>query len=315
MINKKLFDQYKYLIKDNKTSKLDYIRSISIEGDNLIYLEEIEKFIGTDEDLSLFQEIDGYYFLVLLKKLKWDSTFFGFNTAKILDVYPVNENEPDIKVFSKLLKIINDHLKNNNIDYIIWQIDSREINLIQAACETGYALIESRLHYYINLSDYKFPERYDTRLAKIEDIDSLSDTAVKMINIYDRFHADKYFPKEKVDKFMAKWVEASISEKFADGVIVPNVEYPKAFCTFKLHKDKWNLWKKNISQPVFSAVSGEFRGWYKKLISELNYLMLKEGAEMAFLITQSTNKAVIHTWESLGYKYGKNELVFRKIIK
>lgn len=315
MIKSEKFDGYKYLITENKTSRFDYIRSISIEGDNKIYLEEIDKFIGTEEDLSLIEKIDGYEFLVLIKKLNWDTNFFGFNTAKILDILPPIDIEPDKEVYAKLLEGINHFLNESNIKYILWQIDSRNINLIQAACETGYILIESRLHYYTNLLDFNYPERFTVRLATTSDIDSLSDAAVKMVNIYDRFHADNFLPKDKVDKLMAKWVEASINNKFADGVIVPNVENPKAFCTFNLHKDNWMNWKKNISQPVLSAVSGEFRGWYKKIISELNYYMRDEGAEIAFLITQSTNKAVIHTWESLGYKYGKNELVFRKIFK
>jgi len=315
MINLEVFNGYKHLITKNKSSRLDYIRPISLDGDNEVYFEEIKKFIGTDEDLSLIETIDGFEFMAVIKKLIWDSNFFGIETAKILGIYTISEMEPTTDVYLKLLQNINSYLADQNVEYILWQIDARNINLIQAACEKGYVLIESRLHYYINLLSFNSSERYDVRLATDNDIDTLSKAAVEMANMYDRFHADSFLPREKVDQLMAKWVEASISGNFADGAIVPNVEKPKAFCTFKLHKENWASWGKNISQPVFSAVSGEFRGWYRKIISELNYFMKDEGAEFAFLITQSTNKAVIHSWESLGYKFGKNELVFRKILR
>ena len=63
---------------------------------------------------------------------------------------------------------------------------------------------------------------------------------------------------------------------------------------------------------MFSAVGPAFRGWYRKIISELNCYMQSEGAEHAYLVTQVTNNPVIHCWESLGYRFGKAEHVFSK---
>jgi dTDP-4-amino-4,6-dideoxy-D-galactose acyltransferase len=295
-------------------SPFDYIRSISIEGDNLIYSNELSSFLGSDTDISLKVELSGRIFKVIIKKLEWDSNFFGFNVAKILDIITPNNEELNLQESCEIIAKLVEHVKEQSVKYLLWQIDTRATSLTQSVSELGFCLIETRLHYYTNLLEFNYPDRYDTRLAKENDIPYLSETAVKMVNIYDRFHADSFIKKELADKLMAKWVEASILKNFADATLVPNDNEPKAFCTVKFHKDKWQYWKKKISQPVFSAVGKEFRGWYKKIISELNYLMKEEGAEFSFLITQASNKAVIHTWETLGYKYGKTENVFRKII-
>lgn len=310
MITKNNFKELEEVIKKSNRSQLDYIRSISIEGDNDIFINEIKNFIETEEDLSIKIRDN----IILIRKLNWDTEFFGFTTAKVIGFYNLNNNILNVEDYNKLIQSMNESLYANQIKYVLWLLDARDIKLIQAACQHGYILIESRLHYYIDLNHFENPERYSVRLANNEDIIPLSENAINMVNEYDRFHSDDFFSRESVDRLMAKWVETSIMGNFADGAIVPNVEKPKAFCTFKMHKDKWPFWKRKISQPVFSAVGVEFRGWYKKIISELNYYLRDNGAEFAYLITQSTNKAVIHTWESLGYKFGKNELVFRKIL-
>ena len=104
-------------------------------------------------------------------------------------------------------------------------------------------------------------------------------------------------------------------EGFADVTFVPDAPQPKAFCTVRYHKDKWERWGLRLAQPVFSAVAPEFKGWYRKLISEITCHLIEQGAQHAFMTTQSTNSAVVWTWESLGYRYGKAEHILRRITR
>jgi dTDP-4-amino-4,6-dideoxy-D-galactose acyltransferase len=69
-----------------------------------------------------------------------------------------------------------------------------------------------------------------------------------------------------------------------------------------------------LAQPVFSAISGECRGWYRKLISEMHYHLQEVGAEHVYLTTQAQNIPVLRTWQKLGYEYAKTERVLRKIV-
>jgi len=121
-------------------------------------------------------------------------------------------------------------------------------------------------------------------------------------------------PAADADRLMERWVEASIAGGFADATIVPDVEEPEAFCTAKFHCEHWEGWRCKLSQPVLSAVSPRHKGWYMKIISELDEYLRGMGAEHSFLVTQITNNAVIHSWEKLGYRFGKGEHVFRKLL-
>ena len=136
-----------------------------------------------------------------------------------------------------------------------------------------------------------------------------------MVNPFDRFHADPAIDPKTTDRLMYRWVEASINEGFADITITPDVPQPGAFITAKYHKDKWQSWGLKLAQPVFGAVSPEHRGWYRKILSEINYHLRDIGAEYTYLCTQLTNKAVIWVWEGLGYRFGRGELIFRKLLR
>ena len=144
------------------------------------------------------------------------------------------------------------------------------------------------------------------------DADLLARTAAETVNPYDRFHADPIFHGEPADRMMERWVQASIREDFADVTIVPDVNEPEAFVTAKYLKTRWPAWGYRISQAVFSAVSPRFKGWYYKLISETCRHLLDAGAEHVYMVTQATNNAVVHCWEKVGLRFGKNELVLRR---
>jgi dTDP-4-amino-4,6-dideoxy-D-galactose acyltransferase len=96
---------------------------------------------------------------------------------------------------------------------------------------------------------------------------------------------------------------------------VPDCQAPKAFVTVRYHQDKWDHWGLRLGQPVFSAVSSEFKGWYRKLISESHHHLRDVGAQHVYMTTQPTNAAVLWIWEQLGYHYAKTEHILRKILR
>jgi len=101
---------------------------------------------------------------------------------------------------------------------------------------------------------------------------------------------------------------------FADATIVPDIDVPEAFCTIKYHRQSWAAWGLKLSQPVLSAVAPRHKGWYFKILSEVNEHLREIGAEHSYLATQVANNAVIRSWEKLGYQFGRGEHVFRKLL-
>lgn len=297
-------------------SPVGFIRRLDADGDRSIHAEFLTGELSEDDDLRFIRRSSGGDDIaVFARRLPWDSEFFGYPMARLDGVFQLNApwHRPNADYTDALLHLV-ESARTTGVRYLFARVDSRDLATLRALGALGFSLIETRVFYHLDLTDYSHPERYPVRAATPDDIESLGWAAREMVNPYDRFHADPFIDPASVDRLMRRWVRASISEGFADVTIVPAVDRPTAFCTVKYHKDHWDRWRLNLGQTVFGAVGPEFKGWYRKIISEISYHLRDIGAEHSYLITQITNGAVIWVWESLGYRYGKGEHTMRIIL-
>jgi len=286
------YSQFSFLPKGNK--------DLIFQNTILKNVEDLTK----DKDVQLIKvSISGHIHIFFVKYLKWDSNYFNVKTLKLYYILYDHEEYNTLKLAIASFKQI---LFNKENIYCFSEIPSEDIFTIQALNENGFKLVESRLTYYLDLNNHNF-ERYEIRQANVKDISNLKQVAYMMRNKYDRFHAESKFNLIKSDEFLATYIEESI-KGLADFVIVPNEKNvnPDAFLTANYLKKDWEIIGENISKMVLSAVSSETcKGWYIKLISEMAYHLKDIGANYAFMHPATTNKAVIHTYERLGCKYGK----------
>ncbi|MBW7877371.1 MAG: hypothetical protein H3C47_15440 [Candidatus Cloacimonetes bacterium] len=288
-----------------KKSPIDFIHGVDHSRGVTSFYDEILSEIKNGKK-SIF--CGSKNTLVLWERLDWDSGFFGLDVFQILSVSGKHVGD----IFDGISSFLNTLPKGA---YVLSKVEPTSLAYVQAVSKLGFELIETRLTYVLDTEKFYPSERYNVRLATIDDISFLSNVAETTINLYDRFHADPTLPSERVDRLMRTWIEASVKTDFADGVLVVDSSEPGAFCTFKTHQSKWEKWGCRASQPVFSAVSPKFKGWYRKIISELSLYLKEFGAEKLFLVTQVTNNAVISVWEKLGYRYAKSEHIFRLVTK
>jgi len=260
--------------------------------------------LKTSPDCRFYEvSVDGHKHVFLLKFLKWDTGYFKIPTFKLLYVLYDHDNYNILK--SACRSFVGDFFKENNV-YCFSEIPSEDIFTIQALNESGFKLVESRLTYYLKLSNYEF-KRFNTRSATLEDIPNLKRVAREMRNDFDRFHAERVFDVEIADEFLATFIEESV-KGFSDYTMVPAElgVSPDAFLTANYLNDEWEAIGEKVSKMVLSAVSSETcRGWYVKLISEMAYHLRSIGADFAFMHPATTNRAVIRTYEKLGCQYGK----------
>jgi dTDP-4-amino-4,6-dideoxy-D-galactose acyltransferase len=298
------------------TSPHAFIRGINVEYDLSAHIAQLIRALPEQDDLRIAHGDGNSVRWVFMERLPWDSTFFSRGIARLNAVVdptgPVGlraDTRPEVDAIKQALALAS----SRNVDYVFAPAEPTNLPYVRALSAAGFELIETRCHYHMRL-EQRPGERYATRLATVDDIPSLATAARMMVNPFDRFHADVEIRPEDADRMMEKWVLASIAEGFADATIVPAVDAPEAFCTAKYHRAHWEGWRMKLAQPVFSAVSPRHKGWYLKIISELNEHLREIGAEHSFLITQITNNAVIRCWEKLGYQFGKGEYVFRKAL-
>lgn len=297
-------------------SSHSYIRLLNVDYDRQQHHRQLARDIAPGDDYRYTFGDGKDERWVMLERLPWDSRFFGRGIARLNNIVRPGAQaslRADITLDATAVSAALANARNDGISYIFSVVDAVDLPSIRALCVSGFELIETRCHYHMPLKHA--PEhRHATRLATPEDVPSLARTAREMVNRFDRFHADPEIQPEDADRLMEEWVRASIMDGFADATVVPDVDEPEAFCTAKYHKQHWSGWGLKLSQPVLSAVSPKHKGWYVRIISELNEHLRQIGAEHSFLVTQATNNAVIRCWEKIGYQYGKSEHVFRKVI-
>lgn len=306
---------HKILQRNLPWSPMDFIRGISAEGDRGLFASTLTKELPSENDLRFMHAVDRVKVGVFCERLPWDSKFFGYDVAKLWGIFPIDPSEYRFDTdYSGTVAALLDKARKQGIHYLFAAVDSRDLPTLRALGRMGFQLIETRVYYHMDITNYSY-QRFDVRKATPNDIPSLGRAAQMMANPFDRFHSDPFIKREDADRLMYKWVEASIVEGFADAVIVPNASNPTAFCTVKYHQNKWDAWQIKISQVPFTAVSNEFKGWFRKLLSEVHYHVREQiGAEHMFYITQITNKAVIWVLESLGYRFGRSEHIFSVVL-
>lgn len=277
-------------------SAYSFIRNMKDE----VHLEAVCKSFHDCEQHTVL--LQGSRFVFIYKKLPWDSQFFDQPIYKLVNVLFSGV------AYDLLVEAIGVFLAQ-----VQWQAQSimsieippEDIVLIQALGAHGFKLIESRLTYFhdsVKKFEYK---RYNVKQATTDDIESLMKVAAQMRNNFDRFHADQTIANGRADAYLATYIKNSI-EGFADYVMVPNEPNVPvaAFLTANYQKNEWDALGIKASKMVLSAVDTSCKGWYVKLISEMSYHLADAGADIVFMNTQTTNRAVIKTWEALGYKYG-----------
>lgn len=294
-----------------------FIRGLDAAYDQRVMLDQWLRPLTDQDDLRFsFRQNDNAERWVVMERLAWDSEFFGRGIARLNAVVEPGVVTPlraDVSASVEALRAALDAARARHIEYVFCAVSPNDLPSIRTLTACGFDLIETRCHYHRPLLAPP-SQRYATRLATKADIPSLARAARTMVNPFDRFHADPAVSEADADRLMERWVEASISGGFADATVVPDVEEPEAFCTAKFHREHWEGWQCKLSQPVLSAVSPRHKGWYMKIISELDEYLRGMGAEHSFLVTQITNNAVIHSWEKLGYRFGRGEHVFRKLL-
>ncbi|RZA08678.1 MAG: hypothetical protein EOO68_01735 [Moraxellaceae bacterium] len=261
-------------------------------------------------DLSLYKSASGaeiYY-----RYLKWDSDFFAVPTYRI-DYSFIPDN---VRTSSEPFEALFAHLQSLHSQfYLFAEVPSEDVQALSGMTAAGYRLIESRLTYFNDqIQKFDATRRYTTRQATTADIDVLAKTAIDSVNIFDRFHADDFFTSSEADRFLAKYTENSVLG-FADEVMVPADGIANAFLTANYVSSPRCLSNKKIAKMVLSAVASERRGWYVKLIGEMTQKFREQGVDIAFMTTQSTNKAVLKVWNSFGYRFGKSSHILSKYCK
>lgn len=279
-------------------SPLDYVPGMSLAGDRQVFAEQLTAPLPEGDELRFATPLPGGGpVAVFAQRLAWDSRFFGYGVARLDGVFPLEAPFLHFEAdYTPAVEQLLERARQHAVRYLFAVVDPRDVALLRALGGLGFALIETRIHYHLGVQIVHYVRTPDHlpqgfmgfRLARREDIPSLSEVARQAVNPYDRFHADPFIARADVDRLMETWVEQSVIGQFADLTVVPDVAEPRAMITYRLHQQHWARWGVNLVQVVLSVVAPEALGWFAVVGPELGRHLRSQGAQHCYGKTQIT---------------------------
>ncbi|MFH5834123.1 GNAT family N-acetyltransferase [Halalkalibaculum sp. DA384] len=219
----------------------------------------------------------------MIKKLDWDSNFFGYNIGR-LDLYRSVFQPSDIY----------------NLDSfdLIYLYAHEEVENKEELPKPFTKIIFSK----------KLEEFYSSPSLKHENIYNINNKNInnkekqKLINlsyqsgIYSRFKLDEKFSDNEFEKLYQKWIENSLSKKIADRVFVCKKENEiVGFVTLRLRN------KKSVIGLI--AVDEKYRGVGigSKLLDTAKIFAEKEKCKYLEVATQLQNKPACNFYLNNGF--------------
>ena len=239
-----------------------------------------------------------------MKRLAWDSDFFEADVYRILFM-DAAQLPPLNLVKQHLARWLNQKARLN----LFAEVPSEAIEEIRILQQLGFSLIETRLNYHHTLGNL-LPSAQKARTASLEDMAPLKAVASGAVNRFDKYHADPFFRPEDASRYLETYI-ANCLKGFAEVVFVPDLPaMPASFVALSRLNDA--AWKE--AAPVYriplTACLPQNKGWHLPLcLAALEYAK-KQGAACLLMTTQSTNRAVVHNCEKLGFKLGSCTHIF-----
>jgi dTDP-4-amino-4,6-dideoxy-D-galactose acyltransferase len=239
-----------------------------------------------------------------IKRLDWDSDFFSAEIHKVDFISPRAEK-------------ISDRLKESGfpIDSQRWnifaEVPTEAVHAFRILGEGGFALVETRLTYYHLLENLP-AQNQKGRNAENKDIPALRSVASGAVNAFDKYHADPFFGEEETNRYLETYIENCV-KGFAERVFVPDLpSEPASFVALSKINDPILSGKGLFYRIPLTACLPANKGWHYPLCLHALWYARSMGAKCLVMTTQSTNKAVIHNCEKLGFKLGSCTHLFSK---
>ncbi|TGE07936.1 GNAT family N-acetyltransferase [Hymenobacter fodinae] len=253
---------------------------------------------GNEGDTYCWSSNNGCYFLYA--DLPWDSVFFGRPMARLRTIL----FDSAINLQTACLDFAA-HLAARGVRHCIADIPAEDIQLLQVLGQSGWVLAETRLQYvHENLRQLP-PERYKVRQAVESEQDTLGHIAAKNPNPFDRFHADPFFSIKEANTFLGRYATAAVNG-YCEEVLVPDeAGVPlDSFIAVNYQQRDAVSEANSIGRIMLMTVGVQNRGWGRKLLAEALHRAHERGVYAVFSTTQTTNRAIIHIKEKLGFRLG-----------
>lgn len=244
---------------------------------------------------ELFMDVVG-----IIKKLDWDSKFFGFNIAYVSCLH-LSEN---------IMRIISEYVDTYNIRVIEYLCNCHDRRSVLIAEREGFSFVDIRLTFFRKLKDFKPSGSllgFVFRKANDNDINELEKMAGQ-IYTNSRYYFDDGFGVSKAKEYYESWIRKAVKGEF-DNECWCLIDGTKivAFCSLRFSKSKH-------AQIGLIGVDEKFlgQGVGKKMIQNVMLMLSCKGFSELEVVTQGRNYLAQNLYQSVGFKTKETQLWYHK---
>lgn len=226
------------------------------------------------------------YFIV-----DWDSSFFGFNIARI--------NRESIR--QKELAIILNDLKKKKYRLVYLYVSEK---IFYSLAFFDMKFIYKKIKYAKNKLLY---HEIDERIKRYEmpyPTEQMIDLAIES-GIYSRFKLDENIDENKFNELYKKWIVNSVNKKFGQGVFIYEIDDKQAgLATFDQYQDTGKI--------GIIAVDKSYRrlNIASSLLNAAECYLFDAGCNVVTIVTQDCNKPACQLYEKNGYQIHDTAYVY-----
>lgn len=224
--------------------------------------------------------------MLKIKKLNWDSDFFGFGIAQL--------EETDEKIES--LNGLEDFIKSNNIKVVQSLVDIKNIQFIELLENSSFHYVDTRVDFVMDLNKINNTSNFD--FATIKDVPEILKIADKLYDL-SRFY-NPFFNEDKANELFKLWAEKAVKGEF-DNICLKSSDNlndtVNGFVTIKyLNKTEARIGLIGVSKNHLG------KGIGTKLINSAISFLKEKNFERLYIATQGKNLGALNLYIKSGFK-------------
>lgn len=217
---------------------LDYLPGVSREGCVALQLHTLQRKVNRGDVAAFAAMDDGLAVgLAVLEPLPWDSAILERTAGRVaaLHVMPGARRR---ETTSALLGAVLDTSRKAGYACLDLQCHASDLASLHAACNRGFQVMATHLALVWDLSKPLPPCPGTPAVivdARQDDVEALSDAAVRSVPPYSRFVVDDHFTREQITEVFRQWSANSV-RGYADRVQLARLDGEVAgYCTWRIH--------------------------------------------------------------------------------
>jgi dTDP-4-amino-4,6-dideoxy-D-galactose acyltransferase len=242
---------------------------------------------------------------VELRRLEWDTDFFGALMGKIERVAAANA-----ETLEHDLRRVLDAARTEGYAHLIFRADGSDLESADAAARAGMRLVDVGIDSTFTHGRAPLPAlstELAVRPAVPEDLPVMRELAASAFTL-SRFSADPFFSDTQVQDFHRQWV-TNLCNGLAQAVLVCEVEgRPAGFVSCAMNDDEGRI-------PLIATDGAHRRlGLGRALVAASLHWFAGAGARVSHVKTQAHNYPALGLYHRAGFNVSHAELTYSIIL-